>query len=638
MTAQKEIRTYGTWKSPVTTDLVAGKTLRFGGVQSDGDYIYWTEARPFESGRCVIVRVGPSGEKEDLLPLPFSARSRVHEYGGGEFTVSRGEVFFVGADDQEVYRVLPGERPDRITAEPDMRFADFEVDLEQDRLIAVAEVHTKGEHHPENFLVTVGMDGDISVLHEGHDFYAFPRISPDGTQIAWVAWDLPDMPWDSAGLYIADFRENGRIEEPRLIAGGYESAVFQPEWGTDGRLYYVSDEAGAGNLYVFDGESAQSISLSKSEFGRPLWALGTRSYGFDEAGNIIAATLNEGNLDIVRVDVGSGQTSAIKSELRSLDNVVFSNGKIAGIGSTDLSPPCVIEFEVATGTIHVIQESAELNLSDDDVSVGTVHRIPGENEEEIFGIFYPPSNAGYVAPEGDKPPLIVMAHGGPTGYADRGFKMKVQYWTSRGFAVFDLDYSGSYGYGRDYMQRLDGQWGVRDVKDVASSVEYLVTQGMVDPKGLFITGGSAGGFTVLLALAELDIFSGGACSYGVADLVHLQDCTHKFEGGYLFRLMGVEAPEDWSDYDKTIFVERSPTSKAHMISKPVIFFQGLEDKVVPPGQTRSMVRTLEKNGQSVVSMEFEGEGHGFRQTDTVKTVLDSEYHFYLNILGLEAAS
>lgn len=638
MTAQKEIRAFGTWKSPVTTDLVAGKTLRFGGVKSDSNYVYWTEARPFESGRCVIVRVGPSGEKEEVLPLPFSARSRVHEYGGGEFTVSEGEVFFVGADDQEVYRVIPGERPMRLTDEPDMRFADFEVDREQDRLIAVVEVHSKGTHHPDNLLVSVGMDGDVTVLHEGHDFYAFPKVSPDGTQLAWVAWDLPDMPWDSAGLYLAGFNEDGSLEEPRLIAGGYESAVFQPEWGADGRLFYVSDEAGSGNLYVFDGENAQSICLSQSEFGRPLWALGTRSYAFDDKGNIIAATLNEGNLDIVRVDIATGHAETIKSDLRSLDNVVFSGGKIAGIGSTDLLPPCVVRLEVSSGTIDVIQTSAELDLSNEDVSVGTVHRIPYTDDEDIFGIFYPPANAVYAAPEGDKPPLIVMAHGGPTGYADRGFKMKVQYWTSRGFAVFDLDYSGSYGYGRDYMQRLDGQWGVRDVQDVACSVDYLVKQGMVDPEGLFITGGSAGGFTVLLALAELEVFAGGACSYGVADLVHLQDCTHKFEGGYLFRLMGVEAPEDWSDYDKTIFIERSPTTKAHMISKPVIFFQGLEDKVVPPGQTRSMVQTLEKNGRSVVSMEFEGEGHGFRQTDTVKTVLDSEYRFYLGILGLEAAS
>ncbi len=632
MTSNKETLPFGLWNSPVTTDLVAGKTLRFGGVQSDGDYLYWNEARPFEKGRSVIVRSLLDGEMEDVLPVPFSARSRVHEYGGGEFIVSGGVVFFVNAEDQDIYRMVPGEAPVRITDEHEMRFADMAYDKSRGRLIAVAEVHKDGEHHPANLLVSVGLDGVVETLNDGNDFYGFPRVSNDGSQLAWVAWDLPDMPWDSAALYLADFLEDGSIGEPRLIAGGYETAVFQPEWGADGRLYYVSDESGIGNLYAFDGEVAESICFSPAEFGRPLWSLGTRSYTFINEDNLVAACLKDGNLEVVQVDLESGDVSVVKTPLRSLDHVACVGGKVYGLGSYDTAAPGVVCLDAK---VNVIQPSAELDLDVQDISVGQVLRMPSSVEgEEIFGIYYPPANAKYEAPEGDKPPLIVLVHGGPTGFADRGFKMKIQYWTSRGFAVFDLDYSGSYGYGRDYMERLNGQWGVRDVEDVKSALGSLVSQGLVNEGSLFISGGSAGGFTVLLALAELDVFAGGACSYGVADLVHLQDCTHKFEGGYLFGLMGVQTPEDWSDYDKTVFIERSPTTKAHNISKPVIFFQGLDDKVVPPGQTRAMVETLKKSGQSVVSMEFPGEGHGFRAAETVKAVLEAEYQFYLTQMKL----
>ncbi|MGH1352912.1 MAG: S9 family peptidase, partial [Methyloligellaceae bacterium] len=628
----KETLPFGLWNSPVTTDLVAGKTLRFGGVQSNGGYLYWNEARPFEKGRSVIVRFLPEGEVEDVLPSPFSARSRVHEYGGGEFIVCDGVVFFVNAEDQDVYRMVPGQAPVRITDHPEMRFADMAYDKSFDRLIAVAEKHDDVVHHPENLLVSISMDGVIDVLDEGHDFYGFPRVDDECSQLAWIAWDLPHMPWDNAGLFLADFLEDGSVGEPRFIAGGYETAVFQPEWGPDGRLYYVSDESGIGNLYAFDGEVAESICFSPAEFGRPLWSLGTRSYVFTDEKTLIAASLKDGNLEVVQVDLDSGDVSVIDTLLRSLDHVVLVEDKVYGLGSYDGVPPGVVRLEAG---VSVVRSSSELDLDAQDISVGQVLRMPSSVEdEEIFGIFYPPASAGYVAPEGDKPPLIVLVHGGPTGFADRGFKLKVQYWTSRGFAVFDLDYSGSYGYGRDYMERLNGQWGVRDVQDVKSALNYLVSQDMVNEGALFISGGSAGGFTVLLSLAELDDFAGGACSYGVADLVHLQDCTHKFEGGYLFGLMGVEAPEDWSDYDKTVFIERSPTTKAHKISKPVILFQGLDDKVVPPEQTRNMVETLKKNGRSVVSMEFPGEGHGFRAAETVKTVLEAEYRFYLTQMKL----
>ncbi len=632
MTSKKETLPFGLWNSPVTTELVSSKTLRFGGVQSDDEYLYWNEARPFEKGRSVIVRTHLGGEAEDVLPAPFSARSRVHEYGGGEFIVFEGVVFFVNAEDQNIYRMVPGQVPEQITDEPEMRFADMAYDQSQDRLIAVAEKHADGKHHPENILVSISMDGEVDVLNERNDFFGFPRISTDGTQLAWVAWDLPYMPWDNAALYLADFLEDGSVGEPRLIAGGYETAVFQPEWGADGKLYYVSDESGIGNLYAFDGEVAESICFSPAEFGRPLWSLGTRSYVFTDASTVVAACLKDGNLEVLQIDIETGEISSVSTMLRSLDHVVLVGNKVCGLGAYDVVPPGVVCLDT---DVNIIRSSTEVDLDDEDISRGQVLRMPSFVEgEEIFGIFYPPSNAKYKAPAGDKPPLIVLVHGGPTGFADRGFKMKVQYWSSRGFAVFDLDYSGSYGYGRDYMERLNGQWGVRDVQDVKSALDYLVSQDMVNQDALFISGGSAGGFTVLLALAELDIFAGGACSYGVADLVHLQDSTHKFEGGYLFGLMGVDVPDDWSNYDKEIFIERSPTTKAHKISRPVILFQGLDDKVVPPEQTRAMVEILKNSGQSVISMEFPGEGHGFRGAETIKAVLEGEYKFYLTQMKL----
>ena len=409
---------------------------------------------------------------------------------------------------------------------------------------------------------------------------------------------------------------------------------MQPQWSPDNKLYYISDETGWGNIYVHENETSKPVLEEPSEFGRPLWSLGTKSYTIKPSGRIIASCFHQGELEIKSINPASGLSNLIPTSLRTFENIVTSGDNIYGICTTDYAPPAIVCLN-ESGEHSLIRSSTEMNLNKEDISVGKIHSIPSKENETIYGLYYPPTNSQFEGLDGAKPPLLMMAHGGPTGSADRGLKLKIQYWTSRGFAVFDLDYSGSTGYGRAYKERLDGKWGVRDVEDVETAAKYLVSQGLADPEALLITGGSAGGYTVLLALAELDIFAGGACHYGVADLLHLQACTHKFEGGYLYRLLGVEPPKPGEEMNKTAFVERSPVTKAHNINKPVIFFQGLEDKIVPPAQTRTMVAALKTQNTPVYAMEFEEEGHGFRKAETIKNVLNYEYIFYAKLLNLD---
>jgi len=623
---------YGTWRSAIAAKAVAGKSLRFGALQAQGAYLYWSESRPDEGGRGVIMRMGPEGVAEDVLPHPFSARSKVHEYGGGEYLVAGDDIFFVDADSQDIYLIETGNAPRRLTNESGTRFADMTHDALRSRLIAVAEHHGAGEQTIENTLSAIATDGNggesSRCVARGHDFYASPRISPDGQSLAWIAWDLPHMPWENAALHVARIAPDGSLTNEQRIAGGDGSAVFQPAWSPDGKLYFVWDKSGHGMLYAWDGSGITKTLDHKGELMRPHWVFGMQSYAVLDEARIAAAFIVDGEIKLALIDVNSAEVSFVNSGLRGIDAIApFADG-IAVIGASDSTAPAVVALK-PNGKFETLRTAGDTGLAPEDISTAEMLRFESGNGE-VYALYYPPANACVSAPSDEAPPLIIFVHGGPTGMADRGLKLKIQYWTSRGFAVCDLDYSGSAGYGRAYRERLNGQWGIRDVADVAALARHLTSSGKADPKRLLISGGSAGGYTVLMALAKLDIFSAGACAYGVSDLNQLQAITHKFESGYLYGLTGTNA-----ESCEAVFTERSPLTHAHEITCPVIFFQGLEDKVVPPEQSRSMARSLRTRGVPVAYREFGNEGHGFRRAETIIEVLESEYAFYARILGLE---
>ncbi|RMF04291.1 MAG: S9 family peptidase [Alphaproteobacteria bacterium] len=636
----KAVIPYGIWPSAVTPEMAAGKSLRLGMLAGEGGAIYWSEGRPAEGGRVAVMQARPGEGIREILPAPFSARSKVHEYGGGEFLVAGERLFFVEAESQDIH-VLPldgGGAPRRLTQLPGMRFADMTLDVGRGRLIAVAERQPaggKGESHayPENLLVAVPIDAQpgepVSILAQGHDFYASPRVSPDGERLAYLAWDLPAMPWEAAALHIGRLEREGALHDAAQIAGGAGAPVFQPEWSGDSALLFVWDERGWGNLYRWRGGEVEALTDFAEELLRPQWVFGMRSHARLADGSIAAVFLREGG-PVLRLIGPEGQRAqARETPLREISSIAPFGEEIAVMGTGDREPPAVLRLGRDGAVRETLRGALDARLEPCDISAGRVLRVAGRRADGIFALYYPPANCSCEGPPDALPPLVVMVHGGPTGQADRGFKVKTQYWTSRGFAVCDVDYSGSSGYGRAYRERLRGCWGIRDVEDVEDVVRHLWGEKLADRERTVISGGSAGGYTVLMALAHTDIFAAGACSYAVCDLAQLQRITHKFEAGYLYGLVGA-TPQT----SAAIFAERSPLNLADRITAPVIFFQGSDDKVVPPQQSRAMAETLRRNGVDASYHEFAGEGHGFRQGATIERVFRLEHDFFRRQLRL----
>jgi dipeptidyl aminopeptidase/acylaminoacyl peptidase len=639
MPARKQTLPYGTWPSPVSAALAARASRRTGLLQAAGDMIYWSESRPEEQGRQVIVRAGPDGVREDILPAPWSARSRVHEYGGGEFLVTGGTLYFVNDKDQQIYALGPGRQPQRLTAAPGTRFADMTHDPARERLIAVAETHVRGKpgDQPRNTLVAIGLAsearGRLTGLVAGRGFYASARLSADGAQLAFLAWDLPDMPWDSATLYVARIGDGGLPGRPRRVAGGSGSATFQPEWGPDGCLYFAWDVTGWGSLYRWDGEGTALVDRSaRAELWRPQWVFGMRSFALHSDGRF-AAVYCERGLPLLKtgpLKSSEGASTAYralqKSAARLEDPVAVRNG-FAALVSPPAAMPAVMR--VGRGRLQPVTSSPPADIEPAYISRGHVCAFRNARREQVFAIHYAPTNPQHQGARGTLPPALVLAHGGPTAMTDAGLKMRVQYYTSRGFAVLDVNYSGSTGFGRAYRERLDGQWGIADVADCAAAARYLAREGLADADRIAIAGGSAGGYTTLMALATTDAFAAGASHYGISDLGLLMEHTHKFESGYLHRLLGT-MPGRW----KGVCAERSPLNLIDGIAVPVILFQGLEDKVVPPEQSRLIVDKLKGRGIEVAYREFPGEAHGFRKAETIAAVLGAELSFLQRVMRL----
>ncbi len=634
MTAPK-VAPYGSWRSPITTDLVVSEFVGLGQPVIDGDDIYWTEMRPVEGGRTVIVRRTADGRTEDVTPTPFNVRTRVHEYGGGAYTVSDGVVYFSNFADQRLYRQEPGGQPAPLTPESNLRYADGVVDRRHGRMVCVREDHTVAAREPVNTIVSLDLvDGGAGdILVSGNDFYSSPRISPDGTFLAWLSWDHPNMPWDGTELWVGELRDDGTLGTPERVAGGRNESIFQPEWSPDGTLYFVTDRTGWWNIYRrLDGRD-EAVTEEETEFGLPQWAFGMRTYGFASAQRIICAYNREGTWHIADLDTESLDLRTVPTPFTELTRSgmrVSPQRVVFGAGSPTM-PDSLMCHDLATFETYPLRRSTGEPAEEGYISRPRPIEFDTEDGHTAHAFFYAPRNHDFAAPEDESPPLLVISHGGPTGAASTTLDLRIQYWTSRGFAVLDVDYGGSTGYGTAYRRRLNGRWGIVDVDDCVSGALHLVSEDRVDGERLIVRGGSAGGYTTLSALTFRDLFKAGASHYGISDLEALATDTHKFESRYLDMLVG-PYPER-----RDLYVERSPIHHTDRLSCPVVLFQGLEDKVVPPSQAEAMVEALRAKGLPVAYVPFEGEQHGFRQAANVKRALEAELYFYSRVFGFELA-
>jgi dipeptidyl aminopeptidase/acylaminoacyl peptidase len=604
------------------------------GVAVEGEDVYWLEGRPNEGGRNVVVLCTPDGRTEDVTPRPFNARTRVHEYGGGNFAVKGGEVYFSNFADQRIYRRSPGGEPLPLTPETGRRFADMVIDRDRSRLIAVREDHGVAGCEPVNEIAAVDLEsGDEQVLVTGGDFYSSPRLSPDGGRLAWLTWNHPNMPWDGTLLVVCDLDAEGAPENVEQVAGGQDESIFQPEWSPDGTLHFVSDRTGWWNLYRRRGGRIEALCEKEAEFGLPQWAFGMSTYAFVSPERIVCSYGESGSSHLAFLDTESGGLEPIETPYSGISFVRAdgATGDVVFRGSSPAETACIVRLDVSTGHHEVLRRAGDLGIDPGYLSVPEPVAFPTENGKTAYGFIYSPKNRDYVAPEGDLPPLLVMSHGGPTAATSPALDPEVQYWTSRGIAVLDVNYGGSTGYGREYRRRLDGAWGVVDVEDCENGALYLAERGLVDGGRLMITGGSAGGYTTLCALAFTDTFAAGASHFGVSDVEALAKETHKFESRYLDRLIG-PYPER-----SGLYRERSPIHHTGRLSCPVIFFQGLGDEVVPKEQAETMFAALRDKGLPVSYVPFEGEQHGFRRAENIRRALDGEIYFYSRVLGFDLA-
>lgn len=630
--ATTTIAPYGSWRSPISTQLLVQGAVRFSDVATDGDTVYWIETRPEEAGRYVIVRRTPDGKIDDVLPAPFNARTTVHEYGGGALAVADGTVYFTNYADQRLYKLAPRAAPQAITAESKLRFADFVLDAPRHRLIAVCEDHSQNDHEPANRIVAVDLnDGKVTALVEGADFYSNPRISPDDKQLCWLEWHHPNMPWDGTELFVAPLAADGSLGPPRKVAGGNEESIFQPSWSPDGTLYFVSDRTNWWNLYA--DRSGQIVPILKmdAEFGAPQWVFGTTTYGCQPNGAIIARFTQAGKWNVVRIDPKSGKSEPINLPYSNVSSIDVAGDHVFALAGSPKQPESLIDIDLATGKLQVIRRSSSIEPEPAFTSIPQAIEFPTTGGKTAHAFYYPPANRDFSGPPGEAPPLLILIHGGPTAATAALFRLSTQFWTSRGFAVCDVNYGGSTGYGREYRNRLRDSWGIVDVDDAANAARYLADQGKAARDKLIIRGGSAGGYTTLACLTFSDVFRCGASSYGISDLALMAHDTHKFESRYLDQLVGPYPQEE------VRYKERSPIFHLEKFKRPVILLQGLEDKIVPPNQAEIILDSLKQRGVPVAYVPFAGEQHGFRKAENIIRAHEAELYFYGRILGFEPA-
>ena len=562
----------------------------------------------------------------DLIPPPYSHYSRVHEYGGMAYTLSESCIYFVNASDQRIYQQIIGAKKPTPITEAGPRFADLILDSANNRLIAICEQHNKTSE-PENYLVGVSLETDnpqLTPLARGADFYAYPRISPNGKNLCWIEWNHPNMPWDSTQLWQADIH-NHCLENKQLIAGGDgHEAIFQPQWSPDSKLYYVSDRDNWWNIYSAD----KGIILAMpAEFATPLWQFGMSTYDFIDANTIGCLWTQQGVWYCGYLDIATAELNHVECLYKCMQAAWCHGNSLFMVAGA----PYIADEIVAVsqqGKVESIYSPSSLDIEQENLAIPESINFPTADNSSVQAFFYPPTSQ-YCGNDKELPPVIAICHGGPTGATDCSLNLKIQYWTNRGFAVVDINYRGSTGFGRDYRNALNGAWGIADIEDMQYVIKYLTKLQKIDPDRCIIRGSSAGGYTVLSALTFTDTFKAGASLYGIGNLESLVSDTHKFESRYLDKLVGAY-PEK-----KEIYQQRSPINHIQRLNYPVIFLQGLEDKVVPPNQAELMVNSLKKQGIDVVYLKFPDEGHGFRKSENIVHAMESELTFYSDVFNLK---
>ncbi|GAB3672837.1 S9 family peptidase [Salinisphaera aquimarina] len=627
------IRPYGSWPSAISADHVAAAGRKFTDLRIDhgvdAPLLYWLESCPDEAGRNTIMRLNDAGEAESLLDAPASARSAVHEYGGAAFTVHAGVVWFVNAADQAIWRREPaGDLAPLTDVDDDVHFADLQYDAGRDRLIAVAET-PRADAEPQAALEMIDAQGRRTGIHSGHDFYASPRLSPAGDRLVWLAWNHPDMPWDATALWQAEIDADGRIGAPSCRWAPERASLFAPVFAPDGRLHIVCDADDWWNIYREDsaGGGFAQLTREQAEFGVPQWVFGQSTYAFTADGRLYAMATRAGRWQLGEVDTEDGSFTPWPLAQDFFEHLHAIGDDLVVIAADAATPKSVLYFAAPATPSRSARVLRAGDGLPDGVSLSQPQAISWSTTDgdRAHGLFYAPVNADCAGPADARPPLILKCHGGPTGATSTALDARIQYWTSRGYALLDVNYRGSTGYGRAYRGKLDDAWGIADVADCATGARYLADRGDIDGERVLISGSSAGGYTVLCVLTFTDVAAAGASYYGIGDLTRLMASTHKFESRYLVGLIGA---------DPARLVERSPLPHAERLACPVLFLQGLQDKVVPPDQAETMVAALRSQGVPVAYVTFADERHGFRDAANIRTAIESERSFYSRVLGI----
>jgi dipeptidyl aminopeptidase/acylaminoacyl peptidase len=624
-----KVAPYGAWASPITAEGIAEGQVAVSGLTVADGKAYWLESRPSEGGRMVVM-TGDAADAHILTPQGFNVRTRVHEYGGAPYAVIGGDLYFSNFDDQRLYRQAPGAAPEALTPQG-YRYADC-VGAPGGGLVCVRQDHTDPKDVRNTIVALSAKPGDAGrVLFGKTDFVAYPRLSPDGRRLAWIAWDHPNMPWDATSLHVADFGAEG-LSNDQVVAGGEGQSVVEPQWGADGTLYFSSDATDFWNLRSWRGGEAKPIAPRAAEFARSLWQLGQANYAVLSGGRILARYGEAGHDHLEVIDVKDGAAHQLANPFVEVEDVkLLDPGHAMMIVRSTDKPAAIVSLDLASSQFGLVRRPSPAQTPERYISHAEAIDFPTTGGLTAHALFYPPRNGDFRAPDGARPPLIVQVHGGPTSQASPSLSLATQYWTSRGFAVVDVDHGGSSGYGRKYRQRLNGKWGVVDVEDVVAAARYLVSAGKVDPARVAIHGGSAGGYTVLNALSRTDVFKAGADYYGISDLSALARDTHKFESRYLDNLVG-----PWPAA-KAVYEERSALNHLDGFKAPLIVFQGADDPVVPPNQAHMIVDALRKRGAPVAYLEFPGEGHGFRKPENTIRAEKAELYFYGRVFGFTPA-
>ncbi|NGX63280.1 MAG: Dipeptidyl aminopeptidase BIII [Candidatus Anoxychlamydiales bacterium] len=620
---------YGSWISPITSNSIVEKTIKFANIYVDGNDLYLSEMRPSEKGRSTILKY--NGKTfEEVLDKQFHAKTKVHEYGGLSFAAKDGEIYFSNFEDQRIYKINKKGKISPITPVSTDRYANFIIDKKRELIFCVEEEHLENEVN--NSIVKIDENGKVTKIATGFDFYSSLTISDDNKKLAFLAWNQPDMPWDAAELWESDIEDNGDLKNLKRVAGSETEAIFQPRFSKDGSLYFVSDRTNFWNLYKYKDDEIESIYPMDAEFGLPLWVFGMSTYDFfykDGKTYIVACYTKNSKDNLAIIDVENKTLEKVDSRYSYFTNIATLDEKVFFFGASPLDVTSVVSLDLKTKKSEILKKSRDLQIDLRYISEPEFIEFETQNQHVSYMIYYPPTNKDYISKKGERPPLIVQSHGGPTSQAVGVLKLEIQYWTSRGFGFVDVNYAGSTGYGREFRQKLYGNWGIYDVDDCVDAAQYLVKKGKADENRLIIRGGSAGGYTTLAALTFRDVFHAGASYFGISDIIALVEDTHKFEAKYEDKLVG-PYPET-----KQLYFERSPINFTEQLSCPIILFQGEDDKIVPPNQAEKMYKALNEKKLPTAYLLFENEGHGFRNAKAIKKAIESELYFYSRIFGFE---